>query len=134
MTRRPPASSLAVSERMKRVRTSRTKAEREVEKVLRRLGLRYSRNVRNLPGRPDFILTKFDVAVFVDGCFWHGCPRCFRGTRANRDWWDQKIRENRRRDKRNDRALRLMGYRTLHLWEHDDVRRIERRLTAASAK
>jgi len=55
---------------MKRVRTSRTSAEREVEKVLRRLRLRYKRNPKSLPGTPDFLIQDKKLAVFVDGCFW----------------------------------------------------------------
>jgi DNA mismatch endonuclease (patch repair protein) len=121
-----------VSERMKRVRTSRTSAEREVEKVLRRIGLRYKRNPKSLPGTPDFLIQDENLAIFVDGCFWHGCPRCFSGTRRNGKWWRAKIETNRRRDKRMDSRLRRLGYRVVHFWEHDSKMRVQKRLLTAA--
>jgi len=123
-----PKTTPDVSARMKRVRTSRTGAEREVEKVLRRVGLRYKRNPKSLPGTPDFFIQDKKLAVFVDGCFWHGCPRCFSGTRRNRKWWTEKIETNRRRDRRMDARLRRLGYKVIHIWEHDSHRRVQRRL------
>ena len=127
-----PTTSQDVSERMKRVRTSRTSAEREVEKVLRRVGLRYRRNLKSLPGTPDFLIQDENLAVFVDGCFWHGCPRCFSGTRRNGRWWKAKIETNRRRDKRMDARLRRLGYRVIHFWEHDSKTRVQKRLLTAA--
>jgi DNA mismatch endonuclease (patch repair protein) len=121
-----------VSERVKRVRTSRTSAEREVEKVLRRIGLRCKRNPKSLPGTPDFLIQDENLAVFVDGCFWHGCPRCFSGTRRNGKWWRAKIETNRRRDKRMDSRLRRLGYRVVHFWEHDSKMRVQKRLLTAA--
>lgn len=131
MTRRNPPTTPDVSERMKGVRTSRTIAERKVERVLRQEKIRFRRNVRGLPGKPDFLLVDHEIAVFVDGCFWHGCPKCFAGTKTNREWWEEKIRENRRRDRRIDAALRRMGLRTLHLWGHDDAERCTKRIRSA---
>lgn len=125
-------TSPGVSARMKRVRTSRTSAEREVEKVLRRIGLRYKRNPKSLPGTPDFFIKDKNLAVFVDGCFWHGCPRCFSGTRRNRKWWNEKIEANRRRDRRTDARLRKLGYRVIHIWEHNSQIKVQRRLLAVS--
>ena len=119
-----------VSARMKRVRTSRTSAEREVEKVLRRVGLRYKRNMKLLPGTPDFLIKEENLAVFVDGCFWHGCPRCFSGTKRNRKWWNEKILANKRRDRRMDARLRKLGYRVMHIREHNSQIQVQRRLLA----
>lgn len=113
---------------MRRVRTSRTSEERKVERVLRELGIRFRRNDPNLPGKPDFFLVDYSVAVFVDGCFWHGCPRCFSGTQTNQAWWDNKINENRRRDRRIDARLRRSGFRVVHFWKHDKPIRVEKRL------
>ena len=115
---------------MKRVRTSRTSAEREVEKVLRRVGLRYKRNMKLLPGTPDFLIKEENLAVFVDGCFWHGCPRCFSGTKRNRKWWNEKILANKRRDRRMDARLRKLGYRVMHIREHNSQIQVQRRLLA----
>ena len=131
MKRDRPPSTPEVSERMRRIRTSRTSAELKVEKILRRLRIRYRRNVKGLPGRPDFLLVDYQIAVFVDGCFWHGCPRCFSGTRQNREWWAKKILENQKRDRRCDAAARRGGLKVLHLWEHDDSDRCEKRIKRA---
>jgi len=125
-----PNTSPDVSARMKRVRTSRTKAERNVEKVLRRVGLKFKRNLKSLPGKPDFLIQDENLAVFVDGCFWHGCPRCFSGTRRNRKWWNEKILANKRRDRRVDARLRKLGYRVIHIWEHNSQMQVQRRLLA----
>lgn len=73
----------------------------------------------DIPGRPDIVFRKLNLALFVDGCFWHGCPVCKRRTpRTRSDFWSAKIASNRRRDGRTTRTLRSQGYRVLRLWEH----------------
>jgi DNA mismatch endonuclease (patch repair protein) len=70
-----------------------------------------------LVGRPDFAFRKARLAVFVDGCFWHGC-RCKRMPKLNRPFWKSKIDRNRLRDKEVNRTLRRSGWRVLRIWEH----------------
>jgi DNA mismatch endonuclease, patch repair protein len=72
-----------------------------------------------LPGRPDFIFLGDQVAVFVDGCFWHGCRRCRSIPISNRPFWLEKIETNRSRDRRNVRKLRSMGWNVVRIWEHE---------------
>lgn len=72
-----------------------------------------------LPGKPDFVFPSLRLAVFVDGCFWHGCPRCSRGVDTNGAFWREKIAGNRRRDLRVSRRLRGMGWRVLRIREHE---------------
>jgi DNA mismatch endonuclease (patch repair protein) len=72
-----------------------------------------------LPGRPDFVFRRQHVCVFVDGCFWHGCPRCYRRPSSNRKYWDEKVKRNRARDRRVNQELRRRGWRVLRFWEHD---------------
>jgi DNA mismatch endonuclease, patch repair protein len=72
----------------------------------------------NLPGKPDFIFNKKRLAIFVDGCFWHGCPRCYRLPEDNRPYWRKKVMSNRLRDRRNARWLRAKGWKVLRFWEH----------------
>jgi DNA mismatch endonuclease (patch repair protein) len=91
---------------------------------LRREGLGGWRRHRDLPGRPDFSFARERLAVFIDGCFWHGCPRHFRVPATRSEFWRQKIARNRRRDRRNDRDLRLMGWSVMRVWEHQ-LRRAE---------
>ena len=71
-----------------------------------------------LPGRPDFAFPKAKVAVFTDGCFWHGCPRCYQRPQSNKKFWDTKIARNRARDRAVSRELRRRGWRVVLIWEH----------------
>ncbi|MDG7037062.1 MAG: DUF559 domain-containing protein [Nitrososphaerota archaeon] len=81
----------------------------------RRLLRRYPR----LPGSPDFGSKKRRVAVFVDGCFWHGCPDCYRAPATRPAYWRAKLEGNRERDREADERLRAMGYTVVRLWEHE---------------
>src|SRR5580658_7712069 len=87
----------------------------------------WRRNVR-MVGKPDFIFREARVAVFVDGCFWHGCKKHFRLPASNTEYWKQKIERNRKRDKLVGRLLRGKGWRVLRIWAHElkpsPVRRI----------
>lgn len=76
------------------------------------------RRHQNLPGKPDFTFRKKRLAVFVDGCFWHGCPKCYRLPKDNRAYWKKKVESNRCRDRRVGRKLRETGWSTLRFWEH----------------
>jgi DNA mismatch endonuclease (patch repair protein) len=116
---------------MRRVRTKKTGVERRVRTLLRRKGVSFRGNVRSLPSTPDLVFGKEKVVVFVNGCFWHGCPTCFRPPKHNRKWWLRKIEKNRARDLRVSRAIRARGYSVIHLWEHDSDERIEKRLNSA---
>lgn len=71
-----------------------------------------------VPGNPDFWFHREQVAVFVDGCFWHGCPRCFRLPRSNARFWSAKITRNRNKDRSMTRKLKASGVRVVRLWEH----------------
>lgn len=72
----------------------------------------------DLPGRPDFFFISGKLAVFVDGCFWHGCNKCGHVPKTRSRFWSAKIERNRQRDKRTARALRSSGIRVLRIWEH----------------
>lgn len=80
----------------------------------------------NVVGRPDFYFPDRRVAIFVDGCFWHGCPKCFRAPRQNGRFWAEKIRRNRLRDRKVVRSLRRDGIKVIRIWEHDLQRRTGR--------
>ena len=67
--------------------------------------------------RPDFVFRRERVAVFVDGCFWHGCPRHATRPIQNREFWDAKISANKTRDRRTARGLRKAGWRVVRIWE-----------------
>jgi DNA mismatch endonuclease (patch repair protein) len=85
-------------------------------------------NVVHLPGRPDLVLPRRGVVVFVHGCFWHGCPRHFTEPVHNRLWWREKIAANRRRDRRKEESLRRLGWSVVNVWEHEDPVRAANRI------
>lgn len=112
---------------MRAVPTRDTSAELRVVRLVRGRW-RYTRSTRDLPGRPDLVLTDAGVAVFVDGCFWHGCPRHYKPPRNNAEWWAAKIEGNRRRDRRQSARLRRMGWSVVRLMEHETDESVLRRL------
>jgi len=105
------------SRAMKSVKLKHGPLERTVQRELRTLGLRYRCHSRSLPGRPDIILPKERVAIFVDGDFWHGwrLPTWEHKLSA---FWRKKLYANRARDQRNFRRLRNQGWTVVRIWEH----------------
>jgi DNA mismatch endonuclease (patch repair protein) len=109
---------------------------RSTERVLRarlvRSGVRgWRMHAKDVAGCPDFVFDDARVAVFVDGCFWHGCPRCGRPPSSNQEYWTKKVARNQARDRRNARALRRDGWTVLRVWEHAlkaDPARVTRRI------
>ena len=87
--------------------------------ALVRAGIKgWETNVEELPGKPDFFFHKKNIAVFVDGCFWHGCPKHYRAPKTNRAYWARKVARNRKTDKRKSIELRKEGWTVIRLWEH----------------
>lgn len=84
-----------------------------------RLRLTFASNDKMLPGAPDLAFWSRKVAVFVDGCFWHGCAMCFRMPKTRKAFWRDKIERNQRRDRRADRALRKLGWAVWRIKEHE---------------
>jgi DNA mismatch endonuclease (patch repair protein) len=103
---------------MSRVRGSNTLPERLVEKFLRQHQIRFRRQDRQLPGTPDIIIPQSHLAIFVNGCFWHGHKACRRSRlpSTRRKFWADKIQANRKRDERVRRALRRKGWKVLTVW------------------
>jgi len=127
----PKPKSAAVSKHMSGIRTKRTGVEQRARKVLRCEGLKFKGNVKSLPGSPDLVIPALGLVIFVNGCFWHGCPRCYTAPKHNRTWWNKKISGNRRRDRRVTQKLRGRGYSVIHLWEHDSDKRMQVRVRGA---
>jgi DNA mismatch endonuclease, patch repair protein len=104
---------------MAAIRSSGNKAtELKLVAILRAAGIIGWRRHQSLLGHPDFIFRRQRLAVFVDGCFWHGCPRHCRVPRGNRQYWQRKIALNSARDRRVTRLLRSRGWRVLRIWGH----------------
>jgi DNA mismatch endonuclease (patch repair protein) len=122
-TSRPKASSEAVRKRMQSTPQRDTPAELRIRQLLHAMGLRYSVDAKPLfdsPRRADVIFRRAKVAVFVDGCFWHGCPVHGPWPKANAAFWRDKIDTNRRRDADTDEQLRSAGWRVVRVWEYED--------------
>ena len=107
------------SEIMSRIKSRRTSIEENVALLLRWSDIKYRRNVKNLPGEPDFIIPQKRIALFVHGCFWHGHTGCPRGKlpKSNTDYWKQKIERNMKRDRRAARLLRKKGWHVVTIWQ-----------------
>ena len=116
---RLPIRNSARSHLMSQIR-SRGNKETELRFVafLRHAGISGWWRHQPLFGKPDFIFRSVRIAVFVDGCFWHACPRCFKPPQTNRKYWDAKIARNIRRDRTVNRTLRNSGWRVVRIWSH----------------
>lgn len=116
-------SSPDVSRRMSQVRSSGTDAELQIRREIFRRGLRYRvdrRACRDVNSRADLVFGPVKVAVYIDGCFWHSCPKHSTIPKANRDWWVRKLDRNKERDQQTDRALSRHGWKVIRIWEHED--------------
>ncbi|NWG14605.1 MAG: DNA mismatch endonuclease Vsr [Acidobacteria bacterium] len=104
---------------MARVKGRDTKPEMLVRSLIHRMGFRFRIHKRDLPGNPDIVLPRHGKAIFVHGCFWHGHNPCRRSKRptTNKAFWNKKLDENIRRDKRFRRELHRMGWKTLVVWQ-----------------
>lgn len=119
----PWASSAAVRATMQGNRRRDTTPEMAVRRAVHALGLRYRVDARPLPSlnrRADLVFTRTKVAVFVDGCYWHGCPEHGTTAKTNSDYWGPKIARNRARDSDTDRRLVDAGWAVIRVWEHED--------------
>jgi DNA mismatch endonuclease (patch repair protein) len=106
--------------------TGNRDTELKLLKIMKDHGIRgWRRNLR-IPGRPDFCFPRTKLAVFVDGCFWHGCPMHGRKPTSNIEYWHSKLEKNQARDLAVNQLLRNKGWRVLRIWEHD--LKISRRL------
>ena len=119
------------SEVMSRIRSRGNKAtELALMRVFRAHGITGWRRRQGVFGKPDFVFPKLRLAVFVDGCFWHGCPRHGTKPRHNAAFWGKKFARNKARDRLVTRTLRQSGWRVLRIWEHELARRNEARLVS----
>lgn len=107
------------SEVMSKIRGKGNKAtEIALAKLFRANGITGWRRHYPITGRPDFAFPKQKLAVFVDGCFWHGCPKHSVEPKGNRDFWIKKLAANKARDRRVNRLLRSQGWKVQRIWEH----------------
>lgn len=125
--RSPNPKNATVSKVMSRIKGKNTRPELLLRKRLYSLGLKgYRIHIKHLPGRPDIVFTKKKVAIFINGCYWHGCEVCgWKPPKHNTEYWINKINKNRSRDLEKVDALSVLGYTIVVIWEHEIKRNID---------
>ena len=111
--------ALTRSEQMSRIRSLDTRPERLLRSAIWRAGLRFRVNLRSEFGRPDITFTAARVVIFVDGCFWHGCPDHYLRPRTREKYWADKLSANVHRDLTQTARLEAAGWRVYRVWEHE---------------
>ena len=108
---------------MKQITSEDTKPEIKLRKALWHRGYRYRKNYKELPGKPDIAITKYNLAIFVDGEFWHGYKKKKKKQKLsrNRDYWIPKIEGNMKRDQKYNRKLKEMGWEVLRFWATKEI-------------
>ena len=104
---------------MQAIGSKNTGIEMKLRRALWKAEIRgYRIHPKGLAGRPDLVFTRAKLAIFVDGCFWHGCPACYRPPISNSGFWQKKVEYHRSRDLLNSSRLNGHGWRVLRIWEH----------------
>jgi len=132
----PSPGGSARTPNMRANRRRDTAPERAIRSELHRRGLRFRVDLRvpvadGRSPRPDIVFTRRRVAVFVDGCFWHGCREHSQPPRQNSGYWGPKIARNIERDREHDQRLASEGWTVIRVWEHEDVRAAADRIAGA---
>jgi DNA mismatch endonuclease, patch repair protein len=122
--KRKSAIRLSKSAQMARVKNRNTDLELLLRRALWATGLRFRVCVK-LPGTPDIAFKSARVAIFVDGCFWHGCPIHYRKPSTNVSFWQEKLSNNIFRDRRVDDQLTELGFRVMRFWGHEIIENLE---------
>lgn len=121
--RHPTPATEGRSRNMQAIRRTDTKPEVALRSALHRAGYRFRKDyvieVDGVRVRPDIVFTRAKVAVFVDGCFWHGCPEHGREPKVNQWYWHEKLQRNRDRDERNGLLLQAHGWALVRTWTHE---------------
>ncbi|WP_240468239.1 very short patch repair endonuclease [Streptomyces dangxiongensis] len=116
------ASSAARRRNMQAIRSRDTQPEKLIRRLVHAQGLRYRVAARPLPDlrrTADMVFRRVKVAVFIDGCYWHGCPEHYVPPKTNSDYWSEKVMRNIRRDRDTDQRLKEAGWLVLRFWEHE---------------
>ena len=111
---------------MKQIKATNTKIEIKLRKALWHRGIRYRKNYKKLPGKPDIAITKYKIAIFCDGDFWHGKDNCENKIQNNKKYWQEKIKKNKERDLEVTIELRDKGWVVLRFWESQIINNFEK--------
>ncbi len=111
---------------MRNVKSKNTTPEKIIAKELKKQKIYFAKNVKTITGTPDFVFRRRKVVIFVDSDFWHGHPKRCIMPKSNRDYWDNKILNNRLRDRKVNKELKLQGWKVVRLWEYDIKKHLDR--------
>lgn len=112
---------------MSRIRSKWTLQEKKIHSYLK--GHKVSHMMHpDLPGKPDILLANTKTVIFLHGCFWHKCPKCYVEPQTRQEYWIPKIENNIKRDRKNARVLRSDGYRVFKIWEHEVKKNLSKAL------
>jgi len=135
--RTPKSRSIAVRNVMRANRGVDTGPETRLRSLVHRAGLRYAIDVRpesNINRRADLVFRATKVAVFVNGCFWHGCPAHYSLPKSNQRYWSEKVRRNKERDEETKSLLKSRGWKVLVFWEHQPAESCSKRVVSVVSK
>lgn len=104
---------------MCKIKGQNTGPEIKLRKLLYHSGIRGYRIHYNLPGKPDLVFIKKKIVIFIDGCFWHRCPECYKEPKTRVEFWRTKIGKNVEHDVKINELLKNMGWKVIRIWEHD---------------
>ena len=107
------------SKNMRAIKGKNTKPEMKLRRALWSRGWRYKIHNKDIMGKPDIVFKKYNLIIFIDGCFWHKCPKCFKMPASNVEFWRNKINKNVERDKKVNKILVEEGWNVLRFWEHE---------------
>lgn len=116
---------LSRSEQMARIGSRNTSPELRLRKALWKEGLRYRLHMRTPAGRPDLVFPGKKICVYIDGCFWHGCPDHYVLPRSRQPFWLEKLRTNVQRDRQQTAELEALGWTVIRVWEHEAAEQLE---------
>lgn len=122
------------SQIMRAIRSKDAKIEIALRKELWKRGLRYRKHFSGLMGKPDIVFVKDKIAIFIDSCFWHGCPYHCRMPHSSRAYWNSKIKRNKKRDKEVNKWYKANRWKIFRFWEHTisgDIRKCVKKIMNA---
>lgn len=113
------------SKTMSRIRSKWTAQEKQIHSYLKGNKIKHLMHPK-IDGSPDILLKNTKTAVFLHGCFWHKCPKCYIKPKTNKKYWLPKIEKNVERDLKNNKILKRMGFKVVRIWEHDTKRNFKK--------
>jgi len=123
---------------MRLIRSKDTKPEVIVRSTLHKLGYRFRLHKKDLPGKPDIVLKKYNTIIFVHGCFWHQHKGCKRATipKTNREYWLPKLEKNKKKDQKYRFLLKKMGWNVITIWECEtkDKKKLQKKIKSIFRK